>query len=195
MTDAAAERQPTNTFSSKFNTSLTALRQANLEGVYDPNTNMMFFPKIMQPTHAKWEHITAEPAASETTSHLTNGHNHDAMEVDNGTPTVFSKVPAVISRNFTVIDTAFSSAPLSNAGYPGPDGHVFDPSSGPNGLSTVSQDLIEELPEECRKAFMEARDLEVGWKHSWGTEAKSCQRTGLKIGLNGYPVWLVNPYT
>lgn len=151
----------------------------------------MFYPKIMQPTHAKWEHIPAEPAASETILHLTNGHtnghNHDTMDVDEA-PTLFSKVPAVISRNFTVVDTAFSSAPLSNAGYPGPDGHVFDPSSGPNGLSTVSQDLIEELPEECRKAFLQARDMELGWKRSWGTEAGSCSRGGLKIGLNGYPV-------
>lgn len=145
----------------------------------------------MQPTHAKWEQIPAEPAASEATTQLTNGHtnghNHDAMDVDPAS-SIFSKVPSVISRNFTVIDTAFSSAPISNAGYPGPDGHVFDPSSGPNGLSTVSHDLIEELPEECRKAFIEARESELGWKRSWGTEANSCQRHGLKIGLNGYPV-------
>lgn len=180
---------------SRFNTTLATLRQANLDGVYDPNTNMMFYPKIMQPTHAKWEQIPAEPAASESKTHLTNGHtnghnhdhNHDAMDTDNKS-SLFSKVPSVISRNFTVVDTAFSSAPLSNAGYPGPDGHVFDPSSGPNGLSTVSQDLIEELPEECRKAFLEARNLELGWKRSWGTEANSCQRQGLRIGLNGYPV-------
>lgn len=176
---------------SKFNSTLKTARHLTLDGVYDSNTNMMFYPKIMQPTHAKWEYIPSESAAIQSMNpRLTNGHangHDDAMEVD-PEPTLLSKVPAVISRNFTVVDTAFSSAPISNAGYPGPDGHVFDPSSGPNGLSQVSQDLIDELPEECRRAFLQAREIEMGWKKSWGTEAMSCQRGGLKIGLNGYPV-------
>lgn len=161
---------------------------------------MMFFPKIMQPTHAKWEYIPPGadgPEKKPLTNGLPNGHHpngtsehsKDAMDVDTShESTLFTKVPPVISRNFTIIDTLYTAPPISNAGYPGPDGHVEDPTSGPNGLSTVSQELIDELPTDCRAAFEEARATELGWKRKWGTEANSGQRGSLKIGFNGYPV-------
>jgi chromatin structure-remodeling complex protein RSC7 len=139
----------------------------------------------MQPTHAKWEHV---PLSSIPTNNLTNGHSPN-MDIDSPQqPTIFPTVPSIICRNFTIIDTNFSSPPISNTGYPGPDGHVFDTSSGPNGLSSVTPDLVDELPEECRKAFLEARETEMRWKRGWGTEAQSCERVGLKVGINGYPV-------
>jgi chromatin structure-remodeling complex protein RSC7 len=170
------------------------MRHANLDGVYDMNTNMMFFPKIMQPTHAKWEQIHPESAVAESkrlTNGLTNGH-HGANDTDATTgsqdPTIFSKVPSVISRNFTVIDTVYQAPPISGAGYPGPDGHVEDPTSGPNGLSSVPDSLLDELSAECRAAFEEARAAETRWKRQWGTEAHSGQRGLLKIGFSGYPV-------
>ncbi|KAF2167816.1 hypothetical protein M409DRAFT_21963 [Zasmidium cellare ATCC 36951] len=184
---------------SRFNSTLTTARHANQNGVYDPNTNMMFYPKIMQPTHAKWEYIPPGSDGAEkkpTTNSLPNGHQpngtsddtHKTMDVDTSQdPTIFTKVPPVISRNFTIIDTVYT-APISNAGYPGPDGHVEDPTSGPNGLSTVSQELIDELPADCRAAFEEARATELRWKGRWGTEVSSGQRGCLKIGFNGYPV-------
>ncbi|KAF7192248.1 Chromatin structure-remodeling complex subunit rsc7 [Pseudocercospora fuligena] len=173
----------------RYNASLTALRHANKDGVYDANTNMMFYPKIMQPTHAKWEYIPPDderPSKRRLTNgvangDLTNGHH----EEDQDPNSLFAPVPAVISRNFQVIDTVYTAPPISNAGYPGPDGHVEDPTSGPNGLQTVSQDLIDELPEDCRRAFEEARATEMQWKKQWGTEAN---RGTLKIGFSGYPV-------
>lgn len=185
------------TCGSRFNTALTTARHANHNGVYDPNTNMMFFPKIMQPTHAKWEYIppgSDGPEKKPSTNGLPNGHyangtSDEAMDVDTSQePTIFSKVPPVISRNFTVIDTIYTAPPISNAGYPGPDGHVEDPTSGPNGLNSIPQDLIDELPADCRAAFEHARATELGWKTRWGTEVKSGQRGCLKIGFNGYPV-------
>ncbi|KAL9119666.1 MAG: hypothetical protein Q9187_003781, partial [Circinaria calcarea] len=36
---------------SRFNSVLTANRRQNLEGVYEPHTNLIHYPKIMQPTH------------------------------------------------------------------------------------------------------------------------------------------------
>jgi chromatin structure-remodeling complex protein RSC7 len=103
-------------------------------------------------------------------------------------PTIFSPVPPVVSRNFTVVDTIFTSPPLSNTGYPGPDGAVLDPASGPNGLSSISGELVDELPAECRKALEEARRTENAWKRIWGTEKESGMRGVLKVGLTGWPV-------
>lgn len=185
-----------NLLRSRFNNTLKAMREANLNGVYDHNTNMMHYPKIMQPTHAKWEHIPPDDTEDKKplTNGLANGHtpsdsDHDTvMETSTSQPTIFSKVLPVISRNFTIVDTVYQAPPISNAGYPGPDGHVEDPTSGPNGLSTISQDLVDELPPECRAAFEEARAMEVRWKQGWGTEQHSARRGGLKIGFNGYPV-------
>lgn len=179
---------------------MAATRKATHNGVYDPNTNMMFFPTIMQPTHAKWEQVSPS-VATESTRHLTNGTaytngngNSDLMNIDHQTSsqqnpnTLFSDVPAVVSRNYAIVDTAYTAPPISNAGFPGPDGAVTDPTSGTQGLSSIPSDLLDELPEECRKAFEEAKAAEVGWKQQWGTEAQSGMRGHLKVGFSGYPV-------
>ena len=209
------------TFSrSRSNSAMTELRRANLNGVYDTHTNMMFYPKIMQPTHARWEQVppTLTPAEAEqkqlADAELPNGHpplsngiatDEDEMDIEPSRPTsstnyppdpqhpgptLFSPVSAPISRTFTVIDTLFTSPPLSNTGYPGPDGSIADPSSGPNGLSSISDELVDELPEDCGRAFEEARAKEMAWKRGWGGERESGCRVqgGLKIGMSGWPV-------
>ena len=190
---------------------MTSLRHANLDGVYDTHTNVMFYPKIMQPTHARWEQILplTSPAQAEpkqltnglTNGHLTNGttdnHDDNVMDVErlHRSPdqqpqqsSIFSSVPAIISRNFTIIDSVFEAPPLSHTGYPGPAGDIADLASGPNGLSTVPDDLLDELPEDCRRAFEQTRTTEGQWKRSWGTEVESGLRGNLKVGFNGYPV-------
>lgn len=174
------------------------MRRANLDGVYDNNTNLIFYPKIMQPTHATWEWIPPEsetPADPEPITNgtgnnhaLPNGVSHGESEASLPQNTIFSKVSATLSRNFIIVDTTFRAPPISHAGFPGPDGHVEDPTCGPNGLSTISQDLIDELPPDCREAFEQARATELGWKRQWDTEAKSGSRGTLKIGFHGYPV-------
>jgi chromatin structure-remodeling complex protein RSC7 len=103
-------------------------------------------------------------------------------------PTIFTPVPPVVSRNYAVIDTAYTAPPITSAGYPGPDGSITDPTSGSQGLSQIPQDLLDELPEDCRRAFETARAAEVSWKKQWGGEGDSCLRGGLKIGFSGYPV-------
>ena len=181
---------------SKFNSSTTAWRRDNLNGVYDTHTNMMFFPKIMQPTHAKWEQVPSPPGSPEsdkkllTNGDLPNGAHHtgDPIHAQQQQETIFTPVPPIVSRNYTIVDTAFISPPQSQPGYPGPDGSVLDPASGPNGLTSISDDLIDELPEECRKALLEARGKENEWKRQWGTEKQSAMRGTLKVGLTGWPV-------
>lgn len=194
---------------------MTELRRANLNGVYDTHTNMMFYPKIMQPTHARWEQVPppvdpAEAEQKQLANGLPNGHHklpngtdddQDAMDIEQPDtqpsagdlpqpqpPTMFQPIPATVSRTFTVIDTAFTSPPISGTGYPGPDGAISDPTSGPNGLSSIPDDIVDELPEDCRRAFEQARREELAWKRGWGTEGQSGMRGGLKIGFNGWPV-------
>jgi chromatin structure-remodeling complex protein RSC7 len=179
------------------------MRNATHDGVYDTHTNMMFYPKIMQPTHARWEQVPPPDRSSDMkalTNGLTNGHHTngtsenpadpDTMDTSEATghSTIFTPIPSLISRNFVAVDTHFTSPPISNAGYPGPDGAITDPTSGPNGLTSIPDDVIDELPEECRKAFEEARRTEVEWKKYWGTEAQSALRADLKVGFSGYPV-------
>ncbi|KAF2487679.1 chromatin remodelling complex Rsc7/Swp82 subunit-domain-containing protein [Neohortaea acidophila] len=171
---------------SRFNAALVEARRANLDGVYDSNTNLMLYPKIMQPTHARWEWVapsTGTEHGDDERKRLTNGDhtNHPSA-------TIFPPVPPVVSRNFTVLDTYFSSPPVSQPGYPGPDGHVADPSSGPNGLSSISDELVAELPEACRRAFEVEREKERAWKGQWGAEAQSGSRGQIRIGLVGHPV-------
>lgn len=186
------------------------MRLANLSGVYDTHTNMMFYPQIMQPTHARWEQIpppsaTAPSDRRQLPNGLTNGHrlpnglsesaeHDDAMDIETiqrhdelGT-TIFSDVPAIVSRNFAIIDTHYTAPPISNAGYPGPDGSILDPASGPNGLSSIPDDIANELPDDCKRALESARKTEIAWKRQWGTEADSGMRGDLKVGFNGYPV-------
>lgn len=191
---------------------MTQLRRANLNGVYDTHTNMMFYPKIMQPTHARWEQIPPpeSPAEAEqkqvTNGTLPSGHSlpngttnedDDAMDINSRPstadqplqhPTIFHPVPAPIARTFTVIDTVFTAPPVSNTGYPGPDGSISDPSSGPNGLGSIPDDILDELPADCRAAFEVERAREAAWKQGWGVEGKSALRGDLRIGFNGWPV-------
>jgi chromatin structure-remodeling complex protein RSC7 len=156
--------------SSRFNSSLTAARRSNLNGVYDINTNLMFYPKIMQPTHIKWE-----PVVSGDENHSTNGESG-----------IFKPLPDLIARNYLVTDTYFESAPRANLGVPGPDGDADDLCT--NGLSTIPQDVLDELPEECRAAFEEAKSAELSWKSKWHDEHNDGARGKLRIGFNGFPV-------
>jgi chromatin structure-remodeling complex protein RSC7 len=157
-------------FSSRFNSSLGALRRNTLNGIYDPHTNVMLYPKNMQPTHARWEQIDDNEA--EIKRELTNGHtaDHDDEEVHS----IFTPVKPIYSRNYMIVDTVYESAPASNLGVPGPDGDAYD--LGFNGLSSVSEDIKAELPPECLKAFEAALEKEEQWKTRWGTESQSTHR-------------------
>jgi chromatin structure-remodeling complex protein RSC7 len=153
---------------SRFNSILGALRRQNLNGIYDPHTNVMQYPKIMQPTHARWEQIDDNEVESQNL--LLNGQAGKEAEVSS----IFPPVKPLYSRNFRIVDTAYESAPSVQYGIPGLDGDVYD--IGFNGISSVSDEIKAELPPECLAAFENALVKEKQWKSKWGTEDTDTMR-------------------
>ncbi|KAF6225701.1 hypothetical protein HO133_009701 [Letharia lupina] len=162
---------------SRFNSSLAAQRRHNLNGVYDVHTNVMQYPKIMQPTHARWEQVlptSPTPRTSQTAADQINGHLSDGREP--AANTIFPDIAPVFTRNFMISDTYFETPPASVLGYPGPDEETE--------LTRLPEHLLAELPEGCRQAFVEARAVEKAWKERWGTDKDDGARAQLRITYN-----------
>ncbi|KAI9836475.1 MAG: hypothetical protein M1837_003381 [Sclerophora amabilis] len=189
---------------SRFNTSLTSSRRYNLQGIYDPHTNVMQFPQITQPTHARWEQISSPdhvPSSKEKTAAIngvaeththvtkgssalaTNGTDAHSISTDtqNPTETILTDIAPIYPRNFLITDTHFIAPPISGLGVPGPDGDEFD--LGHGGLDDIASDVIAELPPDCLKAFRAAREQERLWKTSWRAEGDDGARGKLRIGF------------
>lgn len=93
-----------------------------------------------------------------------------------------------------IIDTYMESSPSTHYGVPGPDGAGWDLGGngnssargednylGMDGLSGVSEDVLDVLPEDCRRAFEEAREREREWKGRWGVEGVDGGRRSVKV--------------
>ncbi|CAF9907762.1 MAG: hypothetical protein ALECFALPRED_003868 [Alectoria fallacina] len=178
---------------SRFNSSLAIQRRQNLNGVYDVHTNVMQYPKIMQPTHARWEQVlptsptsrTSQIAADQMSGVYFDGLNGTRGHCDGRGPvanTIFPEIPSVFTRNFMISDTYYEAPPASVLGYPGPDEELLD--VGPGELTRVPEHLLDELPEGCRQAFVEARAVERAWKKRWGTDNDDGARARLRITYN-----------
>lgn len=143
---------------SRFNSSISAIRKANIQGIYDPHTNIMCYPKITQPTHARWEEV----------------------------PPTDSDVPDIVRRNYLVVDKVYQNPPFSGLGIPGPDGDFCD--VGPNGLPSVDDEDLERMEPNARAAFLKAKESESEWKNQWQSEHVDGKRAKLKIAFIGVPV-------
>ncbi|KAI9045800.1 uncharacterized protein KD926_007103 [Aspergillus affinis] len=197
---------------SNYNALISHARRANLDGYYDIHTNVLQYPKIMQPTHARWERLPPPDPRVATkitqelsTLSLTNGSDEgeeppveastapDETQENNeeeeaGKESIFSTIPAGLSRRFAIHDVHYETPPHSNLGIPGPDGDVHD--LGSNGFVSVanpsnpeflSPEILEELPAECKEALIEAAAQECEWKSKWCSEATdSARRAPLK---------------
>ncbi|KAI9704346.1 MAG: hypothetical protein M1836_007208 [Candelina mexicana] len=178
---------------SRFNSSLAAIRRQNLDGLYEPHTNIMHYPAITQPTHARWEQLPTESITPgwngeellKGTLATTNGVV-DLTESSNaqfeGLPqdTIFTPVAPIYTRNFMVTDTYFITPPISGLGVPGTDADSVD--VGLKGLVEAADEVLTDLPIECRRAFQDAKAQEWEWKHGWSAEADQAARGKLRIG-------------
>ena len=179
---------------SRFNSTLTAARRQNLDGFYDPHTNIMQYPRIMQPTHARWEQIPAQSATSKALRPFSDGANgalingalnHDKdheMEDDDQereAETIFPPVRPLYARNFLIVDTHFVMPPGSHLGVPGPDGDIVDIER--RGLADVADEVVAELPPDCLQAFAAAREEELAWKTGWGWKTRTAFEPGSRL--------------
>ncbi|TRX88806.1 hypothetical protein FHL15_010265 [Xylaria flabelliformis] len=145
---------------SRFNAELAVVRRQNIAGVYDVHTNIMQYPSIMQPTHARIEQVTDSSSQTDTS---------------NENPR-FPPLDPRIPRNFTVVDTYMETPPA------GISPAVYEKREVPGflaefqGLGAVSSDILDELPPECRAAFDKALDREKDWKATWGPEKTTTHR-------------------
>jgi chromatin structure-remodeling complex protein RSC7 len=110
----------------------------------------------MQPTHARIEQVSSLAESNDSAR--------------------FPPLDPRISRNFTVIDTYMETPPtgVSPAAYERRDSPAF--LSEFQGLEAVSDDILEDLPPECRKAFDQALEKEKAWKAAWGPERTMTHR-------------------
>lgn len=157
---------------SQFNSILTDMRRQNVNGVYDIQTNQMHYPRSTQPTHARIEQVV---------------DSEDTTENPNPDSTVFAPLKPAISRNFLVMDTYMESPPagILPAAYDVPfrtspadyeASAQADFLSPFRGLSAVSDEIRDLLPEECRQAFDQAQSQEKAWFSRWGNEADTTSR-------------------
>lgn len=152
--------------SSRFNATLRVARAENTDGVYDIHTNTMQWPRILQPTHARWQVVD---------------HQVDSQDESvEGLSTNFSKLEPVYARHFRVHDLCAESAPASNMANPGLG------SEGQH-LATIPPDILDELPAECRHAFDRAAEEELNWRSRWLSESFDGQRAPLLSSVDWYP--------
>ena len=174
---------------SRFNSTIAMHRRQNLDGVYNVHTNFMQYPKIMQPTHVRWEQLPlVSPNSHSSQDGLSDQRaliGHQTAQLNEGVndskaTTLFSQIPDVYTRKFMVTDTIYETPPNSTLGYPGPDEAFVD--IDPVGLTHVPEDVLAELPSDCKEEFYKTLAQEVEWKGRWSTEDGA--RRELKITYN-----------
>ena len=154
------------------------------------HTNFIQYPKIMQPTHVRWEQLPLvlpdSHALQDILSHKGDFAEHEDQAAQRTgvnnfkATTMFPKIPDIFTRKFMVTDTIYETPPTSTLGYPGPDEAFVD--IDPAGLVYVPDDVLAELPRDCKEGFFRALAQEVEWKERWSTEAGA--RRELKITYN-----------
>lgn len=142
---------------SRFNATLSNLRRRNLSGVYDTHTNLVMFPKIIQPTRARWLHVN-DCDSDQQSSKLIS-------EKEASGPSLFTPLKSIYSKNLLIIDTMYESAPATLTGNFNSEENEFD--TGFSGLSSISEEIKAELPAECLKALEKTLKIEKQWKSRW----------------------------
>ncbi|KAI4287752.1 MAG: hypothetical protein L6R35_002990 [Caloplaca aegaea] len=156
---------------SRFNSSITATRRSNLEGVYDAHTNVIHYPRAMQPTHARWE--ACDDSGGSSLERANEGRRVDPK---------FPRIPSLLQRNFMISDTCYVGPPVTGFAMPGSDVDVLDfelPGSAP-----MSESVAVALPSECERALDTIRQEITRWKDLWHSEVRDGARAQLQISYN-----------
>lgn len=192
---------------SRYNSALLSSRKLTLGGVYDTHTNLVCFPGITQPTHARWQRMPLpEPPSKrrrldtlkETAPHsktngdaaLTNGidtTHSSSPQPPNSQSKLFQPLSDVLVRNYLIVDTRFETPAHSSLPSPGPAAYSnYSPitNAAPGAPSLSEEDMDEMgLPEECRQALREVKRAENQWTKAWGDEHRDGCRGTMRIGV------------
>jgi chromatin structure-remodeling complex protein RSC7 len=117
----------------------------------------MCYPKITQPTHARWEQVPSEQ----------------------------TDVPPLVQRKYLVVDSMFQQPPFAGLGIPGPDGDFID--VGTNGLPDLDDEDVQNMKREELESFVQLKNEEIEWQAQWGGECTDGARSKPKIGFIGVP--------
>jgi chromatin structure-remodeling complex protein RSC7 len=175
----------------------------------------MQYPKIMQPSHVRWEQVPSAESATSTklaeglsTLNLANGtpdsangndkengnEEDEAMSTADTAPSILPPVPAVFTRRFAITDVHYETPESSTLGRPGPDGDIHD--LGSNGITSMvdhlhpefaSAEVLAELPPECKEALVETAAREWAWKSKWRTETTDGSRAQILQSYSWHP--------
>ena len=120
---------------SRFNSNLAAMRRQTLSGAYEPHTNLMCYPRNMQPTQAVWEEVDDTDENPPPKKRRMNGFNGRPETLTNGVHDEYGeeenthKLPkkssgllqpsSFLKRNYLVIDTHLYTAPQASLPPPG----------------------------------------------------------------------------
>ncbi|KAF8460479.1 chromatin remodelling complex Rsc7/Swp82 subunit-domain-containing protein [Kalaharituber pfeilii] len=139
---------------SMYNGELLADRaKAVAEGVYEPHTNLMFWPSGTQPTRARWERIVGETV-------------EDGTGAGTGTSVGTKKLPRLPAGMCSVTQAIRTPAAVLPA-YP----YLNGPYGG-QGMKDVSEEMLEVLRTEfgddmvsrVREQAAREREWEKGWR-------------------------------
>jgi chromatin structure-remodeling complex protein RSC7 len=118
----------------------------------------MCYPKVTQPTHARWQEVPPEE----------------------------SDVPPLVRSKYLVVDSEFQQPPFAGLGIPGPDGDFVD--VGTNGLPNLDEEDEQNMKPEELEGFKQIKREEEEWRSQWGGEHTDGARAKPKIGFVGVPV-------
>ena len=179
---------------SRYNSGLNAARMENQDGLYDIQTNLMFFPANMQPTHARWEwskeyHVSDEEDEPQSRNiNLINGVTHKSEDeaARAARPPLFTPVEERYISKLAIVDTRMQAPLFSGLPTPGPEGdehpgHEFVPSTR---LMDVPDEVRELLPLDCLQAFDERVEQEQAWVGRWGNEVHDGHRAKIRKVLD-----------
>lgn len=126
----------------------------------------MQWPGIMQSTHARWEAVDCE-STNET-------------QTKPGEKRTLPLLDPVYARNFRIHDFCLETAP---------DSSLCDPGSSEldNSLSSISSQVLEELPSDCLQALQVAIRRETSWRNKWHTERIDGLRAQIAPSVEWFP--------
>ena len=135
----------------------------NFNGVYDIHTNVMQWPAHMQPTHARWEIVD-------------DRSENQGPEKDGRLP----HLDPVYGRNFRIHDLCLESTSESWLRKA-----AFDDEN--TGLSSIPQEVLDELPADALFAFSAAKSREQHWANKWSTEHVDGLRARMLPSVEWFP--------